>query len=474
MAKAPLSLLLGGHAPHLVAEDRHLVPGVRLRRLRLRPTFAGHAAELIQGGPGRVSRLLERPVVVERCEIEIREQAIREGITRGLCGLSISGMQISSVDLRGNSGQTMDVELHLQLVGMHGRRAEWGARLALSTHTRTHRHKSRLVVRPRTLWAVGGVDPELLWAALMVRASARGIVAERGALLVDPIALWIDRWLVLGGHRPLRRGAAAELQLRRNGHGSIEVMICECALPSVATAGALNPTLPTVIVDAPAQILGALRAGRGLAVYDELAAKGGQELPESAVLALSKSCEFGEACEALELAVVRGSRRARAPLAIRRGLSGDRRGLLTMLAHEFRVAPHPVHRARFRMAWALCTATLADGVREARQELEALVAEIGDGRWPSAVVGEVWAALAKLRGADPEVSAELVFAAAIEASHHMSTARGGETLLWTAVELHGRGVASDERIARRARAAGFALAEDPDPELLDRLRHWEL
>ncbi len=468
MAEAPLSLLLGGKAPHLVAEDRHLLPGVRLRRLRLRPTFTGRPSDLIRGGPGRVGRLLERPVTVERCEIEIREEAIGEAIARGIRGLSISGLQISSVDLREISGQTMDVELRLQLVGTYGRRAEWGARIALLTH------RTQIALRPRTLWALGGMDPEFVWAALMVRALARGVVAEQGTLLVDPFALWIDRWLLLGGHRPLRRLAAAKLQMRRLGHGSIELMICECASPSGATAEAAEFGSPTVIIDAPAQILAALRVGRGLAVYDKLAVEGGQDLPESAVLALSERGEVAEACAALELALARGSRRARARLAILRGLGGDRPGLLTMLAQGFRVAPHPVHRARFRIAWALCTATEAEGVREARQVLEALVAEIGDGRWPSAVIGEAWAALAKLRGADSEVSAELVFAAAIEASHHMGNARGGETLLWAAIELHGRGVAADEAIARRARVAGSALAEDPDPELLDRLRHWQL
>ncbi len=377
-------------------------------------------------------------------------------------------MQISSVELREISGETTDVEIHLRLVGTHGRRSEWGARIALFAH------KAHIAVKPRTLWALGGVDPILIWAALTVRALGRGVVAENGALHVDPLRLWVDRWLLLGGHRPLRTVAGAELRIRRIGHGCTEIIVCECVSPSSAIAGDVQLASPTVIADAPTQIKKALGTGIGLAVYDQLAIAGGRNLPESAVLALAEVSEIGEACAILELALVRGSRQARARLAILRGRAGDRVGLLAMLAQGFRVSSHPVHRARFRIAWALCTGIEVDGVRRGRQELEALVAEIGDGRWPSSVVGEVWAALAKLRGADPEVSAELVFAAAIEASHHMSNARGGETLLWAAVELHDRGVASDEVIARKARTAGFALADEPDPEVLDRLRHWRL
>jgi len=467
VAEAPLSLLLGGGSPQLVAEDRPLLPGVRLRRLRLRPTVDASVSELVSGGPGRVRRLLAQPVVIERCELEVRIDAMGELMLRELRGRSIAGLRIATLDLEEFPGERGSFELSMTLHGDDGELAEWGARVELSERG------DLLGIDARTLWASpSGLDPRLVWRALLVcLAGQRGItVGPRGGVRVDPLALWVDRWLVLGGHRPLRPRGESCLVLAEDSPGSFGVFIRESQAPMHRDAAEVSAT---VIKDAGQRLLDGIADGRGREVYEELAAEGGRRLPESAGWELAASGgELGPRCAALELVQSRGADRARLRLAMAYGRSGAQRRLVAMLERAWRIEPHPVRGARFRIAWALGTAAEADGVARARRELEGLVAEIGDGRWPSSVTGEAWAALAKLRVADPEVSAELVVAAALEASHHMSSARGGETLLEVALDLYERGAAADEPLALRARMTGAALVEEPDPALRDRLRHW--
>lgn len=447
----------------MVAEDRLLLPGVRLRRLRLRPVVSGSLGDLLSGGPGRVRRLLGRPVEVERCEIELRAEAMEELLRRALRGSTVAGLTVTRVDLELVEGRE-ELLLHLALRDRFGVRVDWGARIALVPR------RSCLCLHARTLWASpNGRDPYLVWRALLARAlCARGVSLQGEHLSVDPLGLWLDRWLVLGGHRPLRLSADVGLQLQPRGYGSLDVLIgerVESRAPSTAAPA-------QGIADAPARILRGIEAGKGAQVYEELAELGGDALPESAVWEIASLAEdLGQACAALELAAGRGSGRAEARLAVTRGRAGDRSGLVEMLERAWRVASHPVVQARLRIAWALTLATEADAVGRARRELEGLVAEIGDGGWPSSITGEAWAALAKLRAGDPEVRGELVLAAAFEASHHMGGSRGGETLLEVAVDLFERSDV-DVVFARRARAAGEALVANPDSALVDRLRNW--
>jgi hypothetical protein len=229
----------------------------------------------------------------------------------------------------------------------------------------------------------------------------------------------------------------------------------------------------TDLMDPGERLAGALASGDAESGYAALAERGGRWLPESAAWELAASGRpLPTAIAALERAAAGGSLRARRRLPILRGLADDRRGLADDLARAWRVESHPVARGRLRIAWALAIAGEPDGIARARRELEGLVGEFSDGRWPSVLVGEGWAALAALRAADPAVSAELAVAAAVEASLHLRPSRGGETLLEVALELYERGDAEVEGIAWRARRAGSELVDDMDPELADRLRRW--
>ena len=424
--------------------------------------MSGSLAELVSGGPGRVRRLLERPVEVERCEIELRAEAMEELLRRALRGLTIAGVEVSRVGLELVEGR--ELLLHLVFADSLGARVDWGARIALVPH------RARLCLQPQTLWASPSrSDPHLVWRALLSRAvRSRGVSAQGESLSVQPLALWLDRWLLLGGHRPLRLCGELGLQLQTRGYGSLDLLLGERVLAAPASTSAPAQG----IIDAPRRILEAVAVGEGPQVYAELAELGGDALPESAVWELASAAgELGQRCAALELAAGQGSGRAEARLAVMRGLAGDRSRLISMLERAWRVAPRPVVQARFRIAWALSMALDAKGVGQARRELEGLIAEIGDGGWPSLITGEAWAALAKLRAADSEVPGELVLAAAFEASHHMGGSRGGETLLEAAVDLYERSDV-DVVFARRARSAGDALVANPDAALVDRLRNW--
>ncbi len=464
MAEAPLSLLLGGGSPRLVAEDRPLLAGVRLRRLRLRPTFSGPLAELITGGPGRVRRLLERPVDLERCELELRVEAMEEQLRQALRGTTFVGSKVERLELELDP-QGQALLLHLVLIDGDGVRVDWGAQVAL------YPRGARLWLSPRVLWACpSGGDPRLYWGVLLARFSrGRGLAISGESLVVEPLALWLDRWLVLGGHRPLRLQGAPGLELQSRSHGLLELLIGERV---EASSEAGDPPPLELLTDAASRLGAALSAGEGERLYRQLAEIGGAALPESAAWELAGTAqELEQSCAALELAAAHGSPRAGFRLAMTRGRGGDRSGVIELLERAWRVAARPVVQARVRIAWALATAHEAKGLGAARREIEGLVAELGDGGWPSTITGEAWAAAAKLRVADPEVRGELVLAAAFEASHHMSAARGGETLLEVAVDLYERGDV-DVGFARRARAAGEALVLHPDPELVDRLRNW--
>jgi len=424
---------------------------------------SGSLAELVSGGPGRVRRLLDRPVEVERCELDLRAEAMVELLRRALRGSTIAGLGVSRVEVELVEARE-ELLLHLVLADSFGVRIDWGARIALVPR------RSCLCLQPRTLWASpSGSDPHLVWRALLSRfVRARGVLVQGENLSVDPLALWLDRWLVLGGHRPLRLRGELGLQIQARGYGSLGLLIGE----RVEAAPVSTAAPAQGIADAPRRIQGAVAVGKGAQVYEELAGLGGDALPESAVWELAAAAgDLGRCCAALELAAGRGSGRAEARLAVMRGRAGDRSGLVEMLERAWRVASHPVVQARLRIAWALSMALEAEGVGQARRELEGLVAEIGDGGWPSSITGEAWAALAKLRAADPEVRGELVLAAAFEASHHMGGSRGGETLLEVAVDLYERSDV-DVVFARRARSAGDALVANPDSALVDRLRNW--
>ncbi|MCA9636461.1 MAG: hypothetical protein KC420_10590, partial [Myxococcales bacterium] len=110
------------------------------------------------------------------------------------------------------------------------------------------------------------------------------------------------------------------------------------------------------------------------------------------------------------------------------------------------------------------------GPAASRHALEALAAELGDGRWPAAVAGEVWSALALARAADVEIDPELAHAAAVEASIHLPVERAAEVLRRTAIELHERGAPAADALVRQTLRAADRLGGSPDPELADRLR----
>ncbi|MEZ4384798.1 MAG: hypothetical protein R3A79_25940 [Nannocystaceae bacterium] len=498
MAEAPLSLLLEGGGLLLIAEDRLLAPGVRLRHARIRPTGAASPAEILSGGPGRVARLLARPVIVERCVFGIRGEALAEALARRLLGVVIGGREIVDVAAELGGTRLPALDLRISLRGGEGSgRQTWGARVDLRVRG------AQVVAGWRTPWLLPGTIEEAaaIGRALAARLGSGGRrgctlegrrLAQEDALdgatvrlpaadvaggahhqevpllVIDPLALLVDPWLIRGGHRPLRVRPGLRARIRAE-RGELEVALAEGA---VAAPLEDWPTVTSAAADPVEALLAALRRGDAEA-YAQMAESGGRWLPESAAwesAVAGRALPLGIA--ALERAAAEGSARARRRLPILRGLAGDRRGLAEDLARAWRVESHPVVRGRLRIAWALAIAGEPDGVARARRELEGLVGEFSDGRWPSSFVGEGWGALAALRAADPGVSAELAVAAAVEASLHQRPSRGGETLLEVALEIYERGDAVAEAVAWRARRAGLDLVDDLDPELADRLRRW--
>ncbi|MCA9663429.1 MAG: hypothetical protein KC486_34180, partial [Myxococcales bacterium] len=313
MAEAPLSLLLEGGGLLLIAEDRLLAPGVRLRHARVRPTGDVSPAEILSGGPGRVARLLARPVIVERCVFGIRGEALAEALMGRLRGLVIGGNEVVDVDaeLHGTRLPALDLRVRLRAAEGPSRILTWGARVDLRARG------GRVVAGWRMPWLLPGTPARAraIGRALLTRLlGGRGCASEarrgddelRGAatvklsegaaraklaseqdeplLVVDPLALLVDPWLVRGGHRPLRVRPGIGARIRAEG-GELEVVLADGAVASPAEDWRPSADL----TDPVERLAAALAAGDGDGGYVALGERGGRWLPESAAWELATS-----------------------------------------------------------------------------------------------------------------------------------------------------------------------------------------
>ncbi|MCB9567235.1 MAG: hypothetical protein H6710_08515 [Myxococcales bacterium] len=465
MAEAPLSLLIERGRLRLVADARLLAPGVRLRTLTLRPGDEEAPAAVLGEGKAGIRRVLGGPLVLEEAVLEARSQAAAEALAGRLRGRVIGGVEILGIDVEWVTAAAID----LQIRGRDPDRiaVRFGGRLPLITRGR------EVGIGPGQVWASprAAADPAI-WAGLrLAMAGAPGIRVEGATIWIDPLRLLVDRWLVGGGRRALRVGGGVGLGIEV-ADGVLEIRIGAAVLAHATKPEGSADTSPT-LATAEAELAQAFAGGDAAMIAsaaEALTSLAGRWRPEALAREIAGVGPSPGLLAALEFLAATGDRQALARLAALRGLLGDREGLAAMLARGWRVATHPVTRCRYRLAWALTQGAPGDGPAASRHALEALAAELGDGRWPAAVAGEVWSALALARAADVEIDPELAHAAAVEASIHLPVERAAEVLRRTAIELHERGAPAADALVRQTLRAADRLGGSADPELADRLR----